>query len=171
MASWNFQAGIPLPYTAWPQQQSETREKEFTISSYLHPSWFYSQYHLGHTTKFGGQLGMSPEPVDPISSSEVEISGFFNSSVLSHDVFLDAVLWERMWCFAENRHLRVHMMVRKNMSEAHKQWEDPLALCLSLLVFTGFCLSLLVFIGLHFVEKNVPKYLSWYPDLCQFTGD
>ena len=42
---------------------------------------------------------MSPEPVDPISSSEVEMSGFFNSSVVSCDVLLEAVFGFVLVCF------------------------------------------------------------------------
>jgi hypothetical protein len=29
-------------------------------------------------------------------------------------IFLDAVLWASMWCFAENRHLKGYMSFRKN---------------------------------------------------------
>lgn len=48
---------------------------------------------------------------------EMEISGFFNNSVVSHDVFSGShLVREGMDCFAENRHLRGDMMFRKNIN-------------------------------------------------------
>lgn len=44
-----------------------------------------------------------------------EISAFFNNSVVSCDVFLEAVLWQGLWYFAENRHMRGCMMFRKSI--------------------------------------------------------
>ena len=37
---------------------------------------------------------------------EVEISGFFGHSVISHDAFLETDLWEDTWCFSESSLMR-----------------------------------------------------------------
>ena len=47
---------------------------------------------------------------------EVEISGFFNDLVVSHYVFLEAVLQEGMWSFTEKKTLERGVMVRKNIN-------------------------------------------------------
>lgn len=44
---------------------------------------------------------------------EVEFSGFFKNSVVSPDAFLEAVLWESMQYFTENR----HVLFRKNINK------------------------------------------------------
>ena len=80
---------------------------------------------------------------------DVETCGYFNNSVVSHDVFLEAAWWEGMWCFAESRHLREHMMFRKNINGA------PQTGSLFHYTLTTFHWSLLVFI--HFIEIIIPK--------------
>lgn len=70
--------------------------------------------------------------------------------------FLEAVLREGMRCFAENRHLRGHMMFRKNINEspqAVKSCSCIATMWHALLLFAGcvtLCWSCLVFVCLDF---------------------
>lgn len=86
-------------------------------------------------------------------------SGFFNNSVVLHDIFLEAVLWEGMWC-AKNTHLRGHRMVGKNINvtpQTVRGRSYTATLHLARLHW-----SLLVFIGFHFIERNTTKNFLWY---------
>jgi hypothetical protein len=74
----------------------------------------------------------------------VEISGFFNNSVVPCDVFLEAVLKEGMWCFPENKHLRGHMMFISNINRTPQTVRELDCItmpCNALLVFAGLCWS------------------------------
>jgi hypothetical protein len=103
-------------------------------------------------------------------------------------VFLEAVLWESLWCFDENSDLWGHMMVRKNINGTPQTVRLMLhcytVQCFfSLLVFDGLASSL-VFTLLYFVEKNMPKNYWCYSgrflplllnyanslELCSFCG-
>ena len=103
--------------------------------------------------------------------SEMEISGFLNNSVVSGDVFLEAVFQEGMRCFPENRHFRRHVMFRKNINGTPKIVRGHS--CTGIL-----CHVSLVFTGLHLLERNCTKALPvvfWLilatsTDLCWFSG-
>lgn len=104
---------------------------------------------------------------DAWNQTEVEIFGFLNNSVMTHDVFLDAVLWEGMQCFAKSRHLRGPVMFRKNINRTPQTERGCSCMAASSLLYW----SSLVFAGLHwshffaslhFIEKSTLQNFSWY---------
>jgi hypothetical protein len=94
---------------------------------------------------------------------------------LCHVMFSWTLSYERMFC--QSSHLRGHMMLcwsrplsgcvmfRKNINISPADSERTLLHCYAMQPLAGLwypCNTLLVFAGLHFVDKNTPKNLSWY---------
>lgn len=80
----------------------------------------------------------------------------FHNSVVSLDIFLEAVLGEDMWCFAEYRNLRECMMLKKNINGTPKTVGGHFIHCWPMQCF----IFLLVFAGLDFIERY--QRTSWY---------
>ena len=124
----------------------------------------------------------------------MEISGFFGNSVVSHDVFLEAVLWEdvllkltheRMFCWIRQTKehmmlcwsgcLRGRVMLRKSINITPWIWEVALALlCHAMLLWPHF--SGLRRSSLH-REKHIKELLMVFwlilaisLDSCKFCG-